>query len=64
MTCAGISSMIITGLKRFEGFEVLLPDGTIRNCGKGGINPHLQRGIDWLSGHLHVGQNYPRRRIR
>ncbi len=60
MTCAGISSMIISGLKRFEGQEMLRPDGTIRNCGKGAINTNLQRGIDWLSGHFHVGQNYPR----
>jgi hypothetical protein len=57
MTCAGISSLIITGLRRYEGQESL--DGeTIRNCGKGGINLSLQRGIDWISGHFHVDQNF------
>jgi hypothetical protein len=57
MTCAGISSLIITGLKRFEGQEVLTADGTIRNCGKGGINPDLQRGIDWMAANFAVGSN-------
>ncbi len=60
MTCAGVSSLIITGLKRYEGQEVLLPNGQIRNCGKGGINPNLQRGIDWLSGHFRVSENFPK----
>ena len=58
MTCAGISSLIITGLRRYEGQEVLLEDGTVRNCGQGAVNPHLQRGIDWLSAHFRVGENY------
>ena len=35
MTCAGISSLIITGLKRFQGQEFLVGD-QIQNCGKGG----------------------------
>jgi len=60
MTCAGVTSLVITGLKRFEGQETLLPDGTIKNCGKGGINPNLQRGVDWLSTHFQVSQNVPR----
>ncbi len=58
MTCAGISSMVITGLKRFEGQEVLLPDGTIRNCGSGGLNVDLQRGIDWMATHFRVSENF------
>ena len=29
-----------------------------QNCGKGGVNPSLQRGIDWLANHFQVGQNF------
>ena len=57
MTCAGISSLIITGLKRFQGQEFLEGE-QIQNCGKGGISPSLQRGIDWLANHFQVGQNF------
>ena len=57
MTCAGISSLIITGLKRFQGQEFLHGDA-IQNCGKGGINPDLQRGIDWLARNFQVGENF------
>lgn len=56
MTCAGISSLIITGMKRFQGQE-FLSDGQIKNCGKGAINLPLQRGIDWLAAHFFVGKN-------
>jgi hypothetical protein len=60
MTCAGLSSLIISGLKRYEGQEILAADGEIRNCGKGGVNPAVQRGIDWLAQNFYVGQNWPR----
>ncbi|MBX6313931.1 MAG: DUF4159 domain-containing protein [Isosphaeraceae bacterium] len=60
MTCAGISSLIITGLKRYEGHELLREDGSVKNCGRGGFNPSLQRGIDWLATHFRVGENYGR----
>ena len=63
MTCSGISSLIISGLKRYEGQEILRPNGRIDNCGKGGVNSHLQRGVDWLSGHFRVGQNYPKEQL-
>jgi Domain of unknown function (DUF4159)/Prenyltransferase and squalene oxidase repeat len=56
MTCAGISSLIITGSKRFEGLEFLQGEA-IHDCGKGGFNPNLLRGLDWLAGHFQVGQN-------
>ena len=56
MTCAGIASLIITGLKRYEGQERLL-NGEIRDCGVGGINPEVQRGIDWLAAHFRVSEN-------
>ena len=57
MTCAGVSSLIITGLRRFQGQEFLQGE-TIQNCGKGGINPKLQAGINWLAEHFQVGQNF------
>ena len=57
MTCAGISSLIITGLRRFQGQE-FLQDETIQNCGKGGINRNLQAGINWLADHFQVSQNF------
>jgi hypothetical protein len=57
MTCAGISSLIITGLRRYQGQE-FLQDETINNCGKGGVNRNLQMGINWLGENFHVGQNF------
>jgi hypothetical protein len=56
MTCAGISSLVITGLKRYQGQESL--DGEkIIDCGKGGLNPNLQRGANWIARNFWVGQN-------
>jgi hypothetical protein len=57
MTCAGISSLVITGLKRFQGQEFLQGE-VIRNCGKGGFNTNLQRAADWMANHFFVGQNF------
>jgi hypothetical protein len=57
MTCAGISSLVIAGSRRYQGLESLDGD-SIRNCGKGGFNPNLLRGLDWLAGHFQVGQNW------
>ena len=57
MTCAGVSSLIITGSKKYEGLENLEGD-VIRDCGKGGFNRNLLRGLDWLAGHFQVGQNF------
>ena len=62
MTCAGISSLVITGMKRFEGQETLIGD-QVRDCGRGGINANLQRGTDWLGAHFFVGQNWPQRQL-
>jgi len=57
MTCAGVSGLIITGLKRFQGQEFLNGDKIV-NCGKGQANLPLQRGTDWLARNFMVGQNY------
>ena len=58
MTCAGISSLVITGLKRFRGIEKLVGEEDVEDCGRGGTDLALQRGINWLAGHFMVGQNF------
>jgi len=57
MTCAGLSSLIITGARRFQSQE-FLEGHVIHNCGKGGLDPGISRGIDWLSSHFQVAQNF------
>ena len=57
MSCSGISSLIISGLRGSQGGEFLQGE-TIQDCGSGGINRSLQRGIDWLASHFQVGQNF------
>ena len=57
MTCAGISSLILAGSRRYEGLEFLQGEA-IRECGKGGYNVNLIRGIDWLANHFDVRQNF------
>lgn len=58
MTVAGIASLAITGTRRYQGAEEIR-GATIHNCGKGGVNIHLQRGVAWLAGRFQVGQNFP-----
>ncbi len=58
MTCAGISSLIISGLKRFRGAERLVGERGVEDCGRGGTDPNLAAGINWMSTHFMVGQNY------
>jgi hypothetical protein len=56
MTCAGIASLVITGLKRYQGQEYL--DGErIVDCGKGGLNVNIARANNWLARNFFVGQN-------
>jgi Domain of unknown function (DUF4159) len=57
MTCAGISSLILSGSRRYESLEHLQGEA-ISECGKGGYNPSLAKGIDWLSNHFDVRQNF------
>jgi hypothetical protein len=58
MTCAGISSLVISGLKRFQGAEKLVGEHGVENCGKGTTDKHLENGINWLSTHFAVDQNF------
>ncbi|MDG3007313.1 DUF4159 domain-containing protein [Paludisphaera mucosa] len=58
MTAAGISSLVITGLRRYQGSEEIHGEA-IQNCGKGTTNINLQRGIAWMANRFQVGQNFP-----
>ncbi len=57
MTCAGVSSLVITGVRRYMGQEFLQGEA-IRDCGKGGFNINLARGVAWLANHFSVQQNF------
>jgi RNA polymerase sigma factor (sigma-70 family) len=59
MTCAGISSLVTSRLRRGRilGLEVLEND-TIHNCGVRAVDTKVQRGIDWLANHFRVDQNF------
>jgi hypothetical protein len=56
MTCAGLSSLVITGVRRYQGQEYLEGE-TIHDCGKGGANTNLLRGVSWMTQHFAVSQN-------
>ncbi len=57
MTCAGLSSLIITGARRFQSQE-FLEGPFIHNCGRGAFDPGISRGINWLTTHFQVAQNF------
>ncbi len=56
MTCAGVSSLIISGARQFHSLEYLHGEA-IHHCGDGALDPFLKRGIDWLGSHFDVRQN-------
>ena len=56
MTCAGISSLVITGLKRTQSREVLAGD-SIQNCGSETTDGPLAAGINWMANHFTVKDN-------
>lgn len=62
MTCAGISSLVITGLRRYTGTERLVGD-RIENCGSGGFDRRVQAGVDWLASRFAVEANPGSERI-
>jgi RNA polymerase sigma factor (sigma-70 family) len=57
MTCAGVSSLIISGVKRFPNGE-FVQGAWIARCGPGGPDRNVERGIDWLASNFQVGQNF------
>ena len=58
ITCAGVSSLILTRrwTSPFRGQE-LLNGRAIRDCGKDRVDRTVRGGIDWLSNHFDVEQN-------
>jgi hypothetical protein len=57
MTTAGISSLIMTGVRAFRVREIVVGD-TIRDCGLGESDGALAAGIDWLGRHFSVRENF------
>ncbi len=57
MTCAGVSSVIISRLGRSQGQEFLQGEA-VNDCGKGAVDRNLQAGIDWLASRFQVGENF------
>jgi hypothetical protein len=59
MTCAGISSLVTTSAARgLDRGDEFLDNAVIHNCGAGGGDSHLKRGIDWLATHFQVDENF------
>ncbi|MBX6312883.1 MAG: DUF4159 domain-containing protein, partial [Isosphaeraceae bacterium] len=56
MTCAGISSLIIAGLRLVRDQEDLVGD-QIQGCGRSEIDVSLTRAIDWLGTNFRVTEN-------
>jgi len=56
MTVAGISSLIIAGLRIQEGQEKI-ENGVIKNCGQWQQNEPIVRGLDWLGRNFQVRAN-------
>jgi Domain of unknown function (DUF4159)/Sigma-70, region 4 len=57
MTCAGISSLIITNRHRPIGKESLKGE-EIDDCGKGDADKRPVQGIDWLASHFRINENF------
>ncbi|MDX2038743.1 MAG: DUF4159 domain-containing protein [Isosphaeraceae bacterium] len=56
MTCAGISSLVITGARRMQSRERLVGD-EIHDCGSEGADVELARAIDWMGSLFSVRVN-------
>ncbi len=57
MTSAGISSLVLSGARRFEEEESVGLGDRIQDCGEGRSNPRLLRAIDWMAQHFQVHEN-------
>ena len=55
MTCAGVSSLIIAGSRRYESLEIIQGE-SIRDCGRVGTNPPLDKALTWLAGQFQVAR--------
>jgi hypothetical protein len=56
MACAGISSLVVAGLRVVEGRESIARE-SIEHCGAIAVDPSLRRGLDWLGAHFRVDEN-------
>jgi hypothetical protein len=56
MTCAGIASLVMSGLPIRQGKELLQGD-TVRNCGLEPSDRAVNSGLNWLARNFHVDQN-------
>ncbi len=56
MTCAGVSSLIVSERGRYQGQEYLQGE-EIKSCGRWTVNRNVERGIDWLANHFRVDEN-------
>jgi hypothetical protein len=57
MTCAGVSSLILTGRRVYRGFESLQGE-RISRCGQGENDVALLRGLAWLGKNFRVDMNF------
>jgi len=57
MTCAGISSLILSNRHLPIGKESLKGE-EVENCGKGGVDKSPLQGIDWLASHFRIDENF------
>jgi WD40 repeat protein len=57
MTCAAISSLLITDSRRFDGLD--RSQRPVHKCGEEPSTRILDRGIAWLVANFSVGQNFP-----
>jgi Domain of unknown function (DUF4159) len=57
MTCAGVSSLILSGRRLYRGMEYL-QGSAIRRCGQGEGDIPLLRGLSWLGNNFRVDTNF------
>lgn len=58
MTCAGLSSLALTGSRLSASAERLEGDRAL-DCGRTVVDPALDRGLTWLTVNFHLGQGQP-----
>jgi Domain of unknown function (DUF4159) len=52
MTTAGLCGLLIAGMELNAGRELLLPDGTAKNCGQYEENKHVADALGWVTRHF------------
>ena len=57
MTCAGVSSLILSGRRLYRGAE-FLQGSAIHRCGQGEVDKPLLDGIAWLGRNFQVNTNF------